>query len=61
MTDIDAIAKVIADNLPRPYALNIVWHDDGRTSQFDLSQADEASAEEWRSMARAVIAAVNKS
>ena len=51
MTTVDDMAKLIAEHLPSPYALDIVW----RGAIFDLDQADADSAEQWRSLARAVM------
>ena len=53
------IAKVIADNLPRPYSLDDVWRQVPGGAEFDLEQAHSDSRDEWLAMARAVIATLS--
>lgn len=57
MTDAE-LAKLIADNLPKPYALDDVWKQlHGGGSEFDLSCADADSVEQWLQLAHKVRAA----
>jgi hypothetical protein len=53
--DYDALAKVIAENLPSPYALGDVWRQTLKGSEFDLSQGNPTTVEEWRALAKAVV------
>jgi hypothetical protein len=59
MMDIDALAKVIAENLPGPYEQSDTNNGPGGT--FDLNAAHGTdTAEQWRAMARAVLDAITK-
>jgi hypothetical protein len=53
------MAQIIAENLPSPWALDMVWRQTREGAEFDLSQA-ESAAEEWLAMARVVINAMNQ-
>jgi hypothetical protein len=55
MIDLDDIAKLIAENLPSPYALDAVWRQTSSGAVFDLSQIDADSAKQWRDLARVVL------
>lgn len=57
LTAIDAMAKLIAENLPSPTAMDSVWRQTDEGAVFDLSQADANSVEQWRALARAVMKA----
>ena len=61
MIDLHELAKVIADNLPTPYAMDIVWKQVPGGAKFNLAQADEDSGTQWVEMAAAALVYILKS
>lgn len=52
------IAKVVAENLPSPYALDDVWKQTSDGACFDLSHANNATRTEWEALAVAILSTI---
>lgn len=53
MTD-EEIARIVAENLPTPYAIDVCSRTTAAGPVFDLSQADADSREQWLGLVSAL-------